>query len=468
METNTTEKIKIESRRRPGNTYYIDANGILEGEWGGYHESCGEGPNGEIVHEIYYSKYSKYVPINEFGFFYNRFSCKKYDGVIKIDTFYLCENRSAFNLIPPSEDGSLYYAEKNKRFGIIDANGHELLHVCYKKIVRVSTTPVFFVSCETGEFIYNVETGHQSRVHESLQAIDSNYIRFKQGSGYGLLDYKGNIIIKPIFEERDDFWYRFDKSQLQIRFKNYSLGVYIQNDEFYGEVSPYEYDWCAKVDLHETMMGLFYITSRGGKYGIINRMFKCVSLPLLDDIIFVNTNQYPRPYSVLNEKIYSFIIAKKNNEFILFNTTKCEIVISGCSKMDYKYNKRISCSDYIEYEKDNHVGYVTRMGMILDNKLYDSVERYTCYFIVSINGKFGVLDNIGREVFPCENETKEIVLTKIEEKEAEYERIEQYKNHEFQHYYEYTGSYAQDEMGYSDEDIDTIFDGDPSAYWNID
>lgn len=32
----------------------------------------------------------------------------------------------------------------------------------------------------------------------------------------------------------------------------------------------------------------------------------------------------------------------------------------------------------------------------------------------------------------------------------------------------YGGSYAQDEMGYSDDDIDTIFDGDPDAYWNID
>ena len=35
-------------------------------------------------------------------------------------------------------------------------------------------------------------------------------------------------------------------------------------------------------------------------------------------------------------------------------------------------------------------------------------------------------------------------------------------------YGRYAGSYAQDEMGYSDDDIDTIFDGDPSAYWNID
>lgn len=32
----------------------------------------------------------------------------------------------------------------------------------------------------------------------------------------------------------------------------------------------------------------------------------------------------------------------------------------------------------------------------------------------------------------------------------------------------YSGSYAQDEMGYSDDDVDTIFDGDPDAYWNID
>ena len=33
---------------------------------------------------------------------------------------------------------------------------------------------------------------------------------------------------------------------------------------------------------------------------------------------------------------------------------------------------------------------------------------------------------------------------------------------------DYSGTYAHDEMGYSNSDIDTIFDGDPDAYWNID
>ena len=41
-------------------------------------------------------------------------------------------------------------------------------------------------------------------------------------------------------------------------------------------------------------------------------------------------------------------------------------------------------------------------------------------------------------------------------------------NEESPTYERYNGAYAQDEMGYSDDDIDTIFDGDPLAYWNID
>lgn len=35
-------------------------------------------------------------------------------------------------------------------------------------------------------------------------------------------------------------------------------------------------------------------------------------------------------------------------------------------------------------------------------------------------------------------------------------------------YNEYTGTYAQDEMGFSDQDINDAFEGDPDACWNID
>ena len=43
----------------------------------------------------------------------------------------------------------------------------------------------------------------------------------------------------------------------------------------------------------------------------------------------------------------------------------------------------------------------------------------------------------------------------------------EYENKDCSTYERYAGSYAQDVMGYSDDDIDIIFDGDPWAYWNI-
>lgn len=33
---------------------------------------------------------------------------------------------------------------------------------------------------------------------------------------------------------------------------------------------------------------------------------------------------------------------------------------------------------------------------------------------------------------------------------------------------DYAGTYAHDIEGYSDDDINDAFDGDPEAYWNID
>lgn len=43
---------------------------------------------------------------------------------------------------------------------------------------------------------------------------------------------------------------------------------------------------------------------------------------------------------------------------------------------------------------------------------------------------------------------------------GDYEHKKTFKN--------YRGSYAQDIEGYSDQDIDDIFEGDPDMYWNID
>ena len=82
-----------------------------------------------------------------------------------------------------------------------------------------------------------------------------------------------------------------------------------------------------------------------------------------------------------------------------------------------------------------------------------------------------------KEVFPeytitdsfielCEQRQYDYELEIYEEVEDDFRSY--VENTDPDTYDRYAGSYAQDEMGYSDDDIDTIFDGDPDAYWNID
>lgn len=106
---------------------------------------------------------------------------------------------------------------------------------------------------------------------------------------------------------------------------------------------------------------------------------------------------------------------------------------------------------------------------------------YFRWVVETVDGSFCyVTDNVLKEmdlVFP-NFIIDESFLTSVqfqrdsyqEPEEDDYydEDYEESSYYERQTYGRYSGSYAQDEMGYSDDDIDTIFDGDPSAYWNID
>lgn len=118
------------------------------------------------------------------------------------------------------------------------------------------------------------------------------------------------------------------------------------------------------------------------------------------------------------------------------------------------------------------------------------------------NNKWGIINEQGEEVLPVEydniwnflgkgrNSTKvekdgmttlvyfrnlnpeleDFVYDEYEDEEYEpYERNDIYDDiYGTRHYDEYAGSYAQEYAGYSDEEINLIFDGNPDAYWNID
>ena len=74
----------------------------------------------------------------------------------------------------------------------------------------------------------------------------------------------------------------------------------------------------------------------------------------------------------------------------------------------------------------------------------------------TFHGEGDIVTEMIRKGFAAENE--DIVIFLREDDYYEDERT----------YERYNGSYAQNVEGWSDQDIDVVFDGNSDAYWNID
>ncbi len=458
--------ICIETKIGNNYSYYEDVNGLLNGKWGGFHKLNEVGPNGETQYELYYSRtfprhshklfsYTSWIRINEYGYFYNKFSCKRYDVVDAVGF-------------------QMYRCEKNGRFGLIDEEGHEILNTCYNEIWGISNRPVFLVRCETGWFIYNLNEHTKSEVYYQIDIIDDKYIGFDDGNGYGLLNYNGDVVIKPLFEKTGWWWSGRNRPQLQIEFKKYKFGIFIKNDLFYGRVSTLDYDYCFKVDYYENIIGTaFYVTKKGDAYGLLNARFECVSEPKLDDILLAD--RLETNYRRISGK-HNFIICKQDNYYCLFNTVDNRCIIDGCNTMSYCLNKRHFGHNFIVFEKNGYRGFVTYNGKIISHNDYESVELFYGFFLIKKNNYYGLLSESGGMVIPFENHKityncGNIVLEKNGKETTMVLSSHCITNTSFyepKHYSEFAGSYAQDEAGYSDEEIWDIFDGEPDAYWNID
>lgn len=67
-----------------------------------------------------------------------------------------------------------------------------------------------------------------------------------------------------------------------------------------------------------------------------------------------------------------------------------------------------------------------------------------------------------------QNKIVDIDEPEYEDDDYDYRYTDNDYDYEDRHFGLYAGTYAQDVEGYSDEEINTIFDGEPDAYWNID
>lgn len=91
---------------------------------------------------------------------------------------------------------------------------------------------------------------------------------------------------------------------------------------------------------------------------------------------------------------------------------------------------------------------------------YSFNENNCCTFASSIIDTTLMIDNTETN---GGNEKRSLTMGKYNYFDDDYDFYEEKRTYE-----RYNGSYAQDVEGWSDQDIDDVFDGDPDAYWNID
>lgn len=479
-------------------SYCVDVNGLLKGEWDNFKEF--RGPNNEVVYEIDYNRvvkrsetdeygvfFSHKVQINEFGYFYNIFSCKKYDLILNLPVIdlYICEINGKLGLIDADENIILQTAYNDICpffAGVFLESGLQYYYLSEEKYYNSSwkyknSDNIFFiVTTQSGKFLYNLSKKSSSNIYDDIFIYTESHpqIIYKSGEKYGVIDIEGKVLLKPLFE-----FHKIFPSGLYFKFQSSVFKVWEEDGLFFGEIPSTEYDVCFKVGSH-------FICKRGGKYGLISHNLILVSEPVLDEILFYQENKLSKGclcnrYYSENAKEWvgvSFIIAKEGEKFKLFNLDTGHLILDNCERINYKYSGKTEKTDVVEFLKGNIMGYVLWNEKIISTAEYEDINIVDGFIYVIKSDKYGVFSPSGMELFPCIYDSihnswrGEFTLIR----DGEEVKIDLYSkkrsichsSYERPSYERFAGSYAQDEMGYSDDDIDTIFDGDPDAYWNID
>lgn len=484
-------------------SYFQDINGILKGKWKECEEFIQDDRTGEVTgYNLLNSNINEKIRINMYGYFYNLFDSREYDIVIHAIANY-------------------YIVKKNDKYGLLDDEFHVILNICYKNIRMVHFSemedmPLFAVTDEHGTYLYNVETKMQTKTYDSLWWYNysetfkfKNYLVYEEQGKFGLLSPYGEIISKAKYDlykfSHDEIYgMRYDNNinlknghaYFQEIFHGHKYGFYIENNKFYGRISIDKFDTCI-------MKGgdyYYYITKVGGKYGLIDRFKREIKMSRLDDLIYADKDRssifHGFSHHSVNAPLSStYLIGRIGNRYNLYSISfakeaQSTLIVADCEEMEFivEWDKLDYGIAYVSvrFKKNGVEGYVNEDGEIISCEIYDEVKQIEAegfyFYLIYRKDKVGLLDYKRKIIFPCQyDDIVDIEASSAKIIESGIERIVKYSiyrpkynvynnpaSEECDHYSEYAGSYAQEEMGYSDEDIDTIFDGDPDAYWNID
>lgn len=287
----------------------------------------------------------------------------------------------------------------------------------------------------------------------------------KKDGKYGFADESFNIITPVKFTKVESFSNGWGK----VWQKNYWASI-DKEGKFFGIVPSSDYDLAIKLKKD------FSIVEKGNKWGIIMLDGK-VLLPIEFDDFKPSVTKYFDYHKRFEKGDFSFIQFHSSTDNAIY-CVKSDSVLVGYESITINEEAAL-------VKKDGKYGFIGIGGETITPIVYQAAKPFKSGFAsLQKEDKWGLIDMEGNVVLPfvydrINNNHYEIVC--VENNRYELYKIEKgkliksvfkerndFSMNEIPTYDRYQGSYAQDEMEYSDNDIDTIFDGDPDAYWNID
>jgi len=331
-----------------------------------------------------------------------------------------------------------YYTIKyNGKVGIIDTNGNQIISPEYDSIkIPNPQKPVFICTYnynyETGEYdtkILNDKAEEIFTEYEEVSCIalknlitevpyEKSVLKYKKDGKYGLMNFEGKIIVKPIYDEIDNLLYK--EGELLVK-KEDKYGVInikgtvlieikyddISSDGYYSANSKYKKDGYIVSTKTEDGYRYGYIDYSGKQLLKIeyNNIYRINNIENDEEIYLVaekngQAGLIKNDKQILNHQYQSIEYDDQNEILILEKNKKCGVSkLNGNSILGIDYTTITIEGIYIYAEKDNQTYIYDLNGNKQTSIKYkDIIKTDNEEYSVTIDnkGKYGIINKDGK------------------------------------------------------------------------
>lgn len=314
-----------------------------------------------------------------------------------------------------NENQKYITVSKNNRRGLLDTNLRELLPTTFTNIWvnRMEEKDFFIVTKDEkmGVFNANIKPSIPVQYEQIYPSMGRNTFIVKQGTKYGVIDLKGNLLLSPEYE------IVAVGNETYILRKNNLYGIY---DKYMNEIYPVELEGNLEHIKTDKNTSSFSYIRKGEKVGIYNRDNNSIIVPQYDKLFLLQSHfvfHKEGKLGILNLDFqevvpakydYTWVVnASKNLYGVELNGKKGVINSKDSVLIPFEYNsiKYVSSEtkgmDRYVVEKNRKIGVIdSSNNVILECKFDRYISRSTNYIMMLYNKKLGTYDWSGNEIVP--------------------------------------------------------------------